>query len=454
MLIKVFGCLANATTLHHNRKKFDPRGRRCVFLGFKPQTLHRPCLSLPFLSRPLAIPGSAAQENRIFNTTNVGSVNIRDGPYQGNKTRTNNSWNASFLSNFFNNDKGGSSSGIESSNARGTMNFLGLSKDKMASPLENVSSLLAPVHEHAHQLQLGVDKTSNTRLWNTSAGAPNMLGIGSSSNAFASIYPTSVISGPHPQPFNSIFSNNGNRPSGLSQSRPENFKSFMPSNNLAESMVHQPRPTDFINLSDLTLAPQSRAENLMSYMPRNNLTQSLPRPGGIINLSGMSVSRPRPKESMDNVSHMTNYLREQSLMYHQHQHQHQHQRQHQHQHQPRPEDPNDEVGNYLREMTRMYNLYHPETWPAESMSSLNPLRHSLLSQPKQEESVPSKNLPGSSVLPSLAAHFSNESDTSPDFKNSTCLMQTSQELMHQQAALNTPPATHGFPDMKMKQRED
>ncbi|TKY47288.1 Bromodomain and PHD finger-containing protein 3 [Spatholobus suberectus] len=230
-----------------------------------------------------------------------------------------------------------------------------------------------------------------------------MLATGSSSNVFARVYPTQVISGPQTKPLKSILSGNKNSLSGL-------------------SLMPQPRSEDTmpsINLPELSLASQSRPENFVSFMPSNNLTElSLvhqPRSEDIINLSELSlVSQPRPKDSMYDMP--SNNIREMSLVYQQ------------------------------------------QPWPTDSMSSLNPLP---LSQPKQGESIPSKNLSGSTILPSLAANFSNESNTSlyglgtsyqprdfqvildsPNFNNSTCTMQTSHEQVLHQVVPYTPPATY------------
>ncbi|KAL2333100.1 hypothetical protein Fmac_014313 [Flemingia macrophylla] len=239
----------------------------------QPNTFNAQILApaFPFLNRPLTIPGSATQENRIVTTTNSGSVKIRNGPYQGYETYPTDNWNAcaSALSSWFhNNDNGGSPSGIKGSNASGTTNFLDLLKDKMDSSLENVSSLLLPVQEVTNQLHLGVNITSNTRQWNTYSDVSNMLTTGSSSNAFAHVYPTRMISMSHsrishPEP--SFV---------LSHSRPENSKYCVPSNNLTElSLMHQAKVEGTINHSELSFLSQPRPKDFMYGIPSNNLRE-------------------------------------------------------------------------------------------------------------------------------------------------------------------------------------
>ena len=247
-------------------------------------------LAIPFLNRSLTtIPGSAAQGNKIFNNNNVGGVNIKDVPYQGNKTNTNDSWNAyvaTLLSNrFLNNDKGESSSGrIENFNTLSPRVYPTTSVISGPSISLPESSSLVP----------------QSRIRNFMSSMP-------SNNL-------SQISHAHkPRPEDII---NLSDLSLVSQQRPENFISYMPSNNLKQisltqepnnlsqfSRAHEPRPEDIINLSDLSLVSKARPENFVSCMPCNNLKQfSLarePRPEDFVNLSDLSlVSQPRPRDSM------------------------------------------------------------------------------------------------------------------------------------------------------------
>ena len=244
-------------------------------------------LAIPFLNRSLTIPSSATQGNRIFNNNNVGKINIRDGPYQGNKTYTNDSWNAyvaTLLSNrFFNNDKGDSSSGrVESSNNLFPYVYPAhvISRPSMNLPESSIASQSRPRN-------LMSSMPSNNLSQFSLAREPRQEDIVNLSDL-----------------------------SLVSQQRPENFISYMPSNNLKQisltqepnnlsqfSRAHEPRPEDIINLSDLSLVSKARPENFVSCMPCNNLKQfSLarePRPEDFVNLSDLSlVSQPRPRDSM------------------------------------------------------------------------------------------------------------------------------------------------------------
>ena len=202
-------------------------------------------LALPFLNRSLTIPSSATQGNRIFNNNNVGKINIRDGPYQGNKTYTNDSWNAyvaTLLSNrFFNNDKGDSSSGrVESSNNLFPYVYPAhvISRPSMNLPESSIASQSRPRN-------LMSSMPSNNLSQFSLAREPRQEDIVNLSDL-----------------------------SLVSQPRPQNFMSCMPSNNLTQfSRAHELRPKDFVKLSDLSLVSQPRPRDSMYRMPNNNPTE-------------------------------------------------------------------------------------------------------------------------------------------------------------------------------------
>ncbi|KAK7305572.1 hypothetical protein VNO77_43478 [Canavalia gladiata] len=264
---------------------------------FNPQTLS---LARPFFNRSFTASGLVPKENRNITTIkNPGSVNIKDGEAHkaNNKDHGKDSWKAcaaALLGNFFlNSNKGGIASGIENSNGRETINF---SKEKMASPLENVSSHLGPVQRDTkgkkHMVELDVNKTGNTRQWNSYSSMPYTF-PGSSSNVTARVYPTRVISGPPLKPMTPMLSDTRNSLSG-------------------SSLLPQPKPQytmPSINPSELSLVPQSRLQNYMSCMPYNNLSElSLvhqPRQANSMssmNPSGVSYPLSQPKQGGWSIS--------------------------------------------------------------------------------------------------------------------------------------------------------
>lgn len=137
--------------------------------------------------------------------------------------------------------------------------------------LENMSSL-----RH-------VQENSNTGKWDTSFGTPNTLAIGNSSNVFARVYPTRVISGPptmlslmpHPRLEDTMHSMNFPGLSLESHSWPKNSMFCMPRNNFSElSLMHQPRQRDSMydmrrnNPIELPLMHQPRKEQIPLQEPK------------------------------------------------------------------------------------------------------------------------------------------------------------------------------------------
>ncbi|CAJ1960645.1 unnamed protein product [Sphenostylis stenocarpa] len=161
-----------------------------------------------------------------------------------------------------------------------TRNFRGISKGKMDSSIENVSSTVGSIQEEINRVHLGANKTSNTREWNTSTGIPYMLANGSSTstnNVFAPHHPTSIISRPQPR-----LSRNRSSLSGLPlmpSSWLEDTMSCMRNNIIESSLVHQPWKTNA----------------MFSMIPSRVTPWSQPMQGGSIsskNLSRLTIFLP------------------------------------------------------------------------------------------------------------------------------------------------------------------
>ncbi|KAI5423767.1 hypothetical protein KIW84_030121 [Lathyrus oleraceus] len=78
--LKVFGSLAFASTLHMHRTKLEPRGRKCVFLGYKNGM--KGVILYDINSHTILVSRNVIHHEHIFPYSNVNSTNWTYHPYK------------------------------------------------------------------------------------------------------------------------------------------------------------------------------------------------------------------------------------------------------------------------------------------------------------------------------------------------------------------------------------
>ncbi|KAI5420521.1 hypothetical protein KIW84_044356 [Lathyrus oleraceus] len=78
--LKVFGSLAFASTLHMHRTKLEPRGRKCVFLGYKNGM--KGVILYDINSHTILVSRNVIDHEHIFPYSNVNSTNWTYHPYK------------------------------------------------------------------------------------------------------------------------------------------------------------------------------------------------------------------------------------------------------------------------------------------------------------------------------------------------------------------------------------
>ncbi|KAK7290320.1 hypothetical protein RIF29_04646 [Crotalaria pallida] len=204
-----------------------------------PSNTAGPSLALSLDHKPPTIlETSAGLENQIDNNTFAGAININAGAHQGNNINDGvySSWKAratAILGNIFvRSDRGKSPCGLESSNARGTIDIGGPSEGKIVSGYEKIFSPLAPFQEGTSQTPKG------------------------KATVFTHVWPTQVIPPKPLEPITADRSHSG-LSSFVSQSRPQHYSGMHHANHLVLSLLPgQPRPENsmpLINDSGLSL---------------------------------------------------------------------------------------------------------------------------------------------------------------------------------------------------------
>ncbi|KAI5419400.1 hypothetical protein KIW84_043538 [Lathyrus oleraceus] len=78
--LKVFGSLAFASTLHMHRTKLEPRGRKCVFLGYKNGM--KGVILYDINSHTILVSRNVIHHEHIFPYSNINSTNWNYHPYK------------------------------------------------------------------------------------------------------------------------------------------------------------------------------------------------------------------------------------------------------------------------------------------------------------------------------------------------------------------------------------